>query len=93
MCCIWRPTGSGDAFSLQLPRLGSLAKARLWLEGPGSPWHLQLLVVTGPDGESVCRFLFLGKLVVHQCGIDTCLQNMSMGCAMAEHLSVKRVCR
>ncbi|WIA17082.1 hypothetical protein OEZ85_013981 [Tetradesmus obliquus] len=43
--------GSGDAFSLQLPRLGALAKARLWLEGPGSPWHLQLLVVTGRDGD------------------------------------------
>jgi hypothetical protein len=47
------PAGAGDAFSLQLPRLGALSKARLWLEGPGSPWHLNLLVVTGPDGEMI----------------------------------------
>jgi hypothetical protein len=53
----WCPAGAGDAFSLQLPRLGQLSKACLWLEGPGSPWHLNLLVVTGPEGEEVAGTL------------------------------------
>jgi hypothetical protein len=65
--------GAGDAFSLQLPRLGQLSKARLWLEGPGSPWHLNLLVVAGPDGEdgagslqcSCCYLVFGASDLLH----------------------------
>lgn len=43
--------GGCDAFSLRLPHLGPLKLASLWLEGPqGSPWRLEQLAVTGPDG-------------------------------------------
>lgn len=50
-------TGGIDSFRLQLPQLGRLKLAQLWLEGRGSPWHLELLVVTGPDGERLAGLL------------------------------------
>jgi hypothetical protein len=43
--------GSVDSFTLQLPALGPLTMAAVWLEGRGSPWHLDLIVVTGPQGR------------------------------------------
>jgi hypothetical protein len=46
--------GSVDAFRLRLPALGRLQLAGVWLDGKGSPWHLELLVVTAPDGEGCC---------------------------------------
>eukprot|EP00878_Enallax_costatus_P043853 GHUV01051949.1.p1 GENE.GHUV01051949.1~~GHUV01051949.1.p1 ORF type:complete len:660 (+),score=218.20 GHUV01051949.1:276-2255(+) len=42
--------GGADTFNLQLPYLGPLSKLRVWLEGPGSPWHLTLIIVRGPEG-------------------------------------------
>lgn len=41
---------SVDTFNLQLHKLGILSKLRVWLQGPGSPWHLELVVVRGPEG-------------------------------------------
>jgi hypothetical protein len=43
--------GSVDSFWLQLPVLGPLQTAAVWLEGMVSPWHLDLIVVAGPAGE------------------------------------------
>jgi hypothetical protein len=42
-----------DTFRLQLPALGPLKMAAVWLEGHACPWHLELIVVTGPQGR--CR--------------------------------------
>lgn len=39
-----------DSFTLQLPVLGPLRMAAVWLEGRASLWHLDLIVVTGPAG-------------------------------------------
>lgn len=43
--------GCVDTFCLQLPALGPLKLAAVWLEGHASPWHLDLIVVTSPQGE------------------------------------------
>lgn len=44
--------GGVDAFTLQLPRLGALSGARLWLrDACGGAWRPELMVVTGPDGD------------------------------------------
>jgi hypothetical protein len=43
--------GGVDSFLLQLPVLGPLRMAAVWMEGRTSPWHLDLVVVTGPAGE------------------------------------------
>lgn len=42
--------GCVDSFTLQLPVLGQLKMAAVWLEGRSSPWHLDLIMVTGPAG-------------------------------------------
>lgn len=41
-----------DTFDLQLPPLGVLRTAAVWLEGRASPWHLDWIVVTGPGGTA-----------------------------------------
>jgi hypothetical protein len=46
--------GCQDAFTLQLPPLGPLRLAAVWLEGRASPWNLDLIVVTGPQGGRLC---------------------------------------
>jgi len=45
--------GCVDAFTLQLPVLGPLHMAAVWLEGRACAWHLDFIVVTGPQGK--CR--------------------------------------
>eukprot|EP00775_Hariotina_reticulata_P013433 gene13433-13561_t len=42
--------GCQDGFVVKLPQLGRLSKARVYIE-QGRAWHLELLVVTGPDGS------------------------------------------
>lgn len=43
--------GCVDGFTLQLPVLGPLRSATVWMEGCASPWHLDLIAVTGPQGK------------------------------------------
>lgn len=68
--------GCLDSFNLQLPMLGQLKMAAVWLEGRASPWHLDLVVVTGPTGKGdwhtdvamrLCTLhIVLGQKVVSQ---------------------------
>lgn len=46
--------GCVDSFTLQLPVLGQLKMAAVWLESGSSPWHLDFIVVTGPAGKECC---------------------------------------
>jgi hypothetical protein len=45
--------GGVDSFTLQLHVLGRLQMAAVWLEGGSSPWHLDLIVVTGPASKII----------------------------------------
>lgn len=55
-----------DAFTLQLPVLGPLRMAAVWLEGRACAWHLDLIVVTGPQGKyRACTAVGWARFVAH----------------------------